>query len=120
MIREATTTLKNLSEKKPQQIQGPETTNDAFCEMICMLLKPMKDGSRKEFLKLGIHRSVVTAIDQNNTVTSPTAVMNRSNSAILSPVPLASISHTFPMMRFGAPPPNTPYNNTEAATRGVL
>ena len=63
----------------------------------------MKDGLPKEFFNLDIHRLVITAIDQNNTVTSPVAVMNRNNNAI-SPVQLVSNLHTFPMMRFASPP----------------
>ena len=68
LIRKATTTLKNLSEGKPQQTQGLKTTDYAFCEMIVMLLNTMKDDSAKEFLIL-----------QNNTVTSPLTITNRKN-----------------------------------------
>ena len=65
LIRKAITTLKNLSEGKPQQNQSPNTTDDAFCKTIFMLLKIMKDDSPKEFLKLDIHCLMMTAIDQN-------------------------------------------------------
>ena len=75
LIRKATTTLKNLSEGKPQQTQGLKTTDYAFCEMIVMLLNTMKDDSAKEFLKLDIHSLIL----QNNTVTSPLTITNRKN-----------------------------------------
>ena len=75
LIRKATTTLKNLSEGKPQQTQGLKTTDFAFCEMIVMLLNTMKDDSAKEFLKLDIHSLIL----QNNTVTSPLTITNRKN-----------------------------------------
>ena len=75
LIRKATTTLKNLSEGKPQQTQGLKTTDYAFREMIVMLLNTMKDDSAKEFLKLDIHCLIL----QNNTVTSPLTITNRKN-----------------------------------------
>ena len=64
---------------KPKQTQGSKTTDDVFCEMICMLLGTIKDDSHQGCLKLDNQRLVITAIDQNNTVTYPVAVMSINN-----------------------------------------
>ena len=64
LIKEATNTLKNLNELKTQH-SSSKTANDIFCEMIAVHLKNINERAAKEFLKLDIHRAIITAIHHN-------------------------------------------------------
>ena len=64
LIKEATNTPKNLDELKTQH-SSSKTADDVFCEKIAVHLKNMNKGPAKEFLKLDIHRAIVTAIHHN-------------------------------------------------------
>ena len=68
LIKEATNTLKNLNELKTQH-SSSKTADDIFCEMIAVHLKTMNEGAAKEFLKLDIHRAIITAIHIGNSPT---------------------------------------------------
>ena len=68
LIKEATNTLKNLNELKTQH-SSSKTADDIFCEMIAAHLKTMNEGAAKEFLKLDIHRAIITAIHIGNSPT---------------------------------------------------
>ena len=65
LIKEARNTLKNLNELETQH-SSSKTADDIFCEMIAVHLKNMNEGAAKEFLKLDIHRGVITAIHHNS------------------------------------------------------
>ena len=65
LIKEATNTLKNLNELKTQH-SSYKTGDDIFCEVIAVHLKYMNEGAAKEFLKLYIHYTVITAIHHNS------------------------------------------------------
>ena len=65
LIKEARNTLKNLNELETQH-SSSKTADDIFCEMIAVHLKNMNEGAAKEFLKLDIHRAVITAIHHNS------------------------------------------------------
>ena len=92
LIKEATNTLKNLNELKTQH-SSSKTADDIFCEIIAVHLKTMNEGAAKEFLKLDIHRAIITAIHHNSGPHNATVT-----------VPQVGNSPSFAGVNFASPP----------------
>ena len=92
LIKEATNTLKNLNKLKTQH-NSSKTTDDIFREMIAVHLKNMNEGAAKEFLKLDIHRAIITAIHHNSGPHNATVT-----------VPQVGNSPSFAGVNFASPP----------------